>query len=314
MAQRKDLAYLSGRFVFELDGHKMGIVNSVDGGHFKSESIAEQVGGENSVTRYPGRQKFEDITFTVGSAMLPGFWKWVDESIHNLPSRRNGAILALDYDNRVRSRRTFSDALISEIQFPSMDLMAKSPKQLAIKIAPERMKFEQVAGAKYGAHAPDVGPQKRHLPSTFDMELSDISKDAMSWVSKIDQFTVKQNVINNPMGGLLYTPKDAGRIEFPSLSIYTSESHVGPFLKWWEEFVGEGKHFQGKEMHGAINYRLSNLQESLISVDLFGVGITGLTFDKQEAGTDKVRNVKVDLYVENMKIRVEKEEGVARAQ
>ena len=54
--------YAATRFVLELDGQNVGILHSVDGGHLKSEPVGEQVGGEGLVTRYPGRQKFEDIT------------------------------------------------------------------------------------------------------------------------------------------------------------------------------------------------------------------------------------------------------------
>src|SRR4051812_41501918 len=89
--------YVSGRFELELDGEVCGVLSAIDGGHFKSEAIGEQVGGEGLVTRSPGRQKFEDVTTTAGSTISPRFWKWIKSSIDNNPIRYRGAIVARDF-------------------------------------------------------------------------------------------------------------------------------------------------------------------------------------------------------------------------
>src|SRR5947207_12897602 len=95
---KKRRVFAGARFYLEPDGINAAIVQSIDGGQFKSEAIGQQVGGEGLVTKYPGRQKFDEITLTIGTSMTDDFWKWIKESIDNKPSRRNGAIVACDFD------------------------------------------------------------------------------------------------------------------------------------------------------------------------------------------------------------------------
>lgn len=296
----KARAYVGGRFELEINNELVGVLNAVDGGHFKSEPIGEQVGGENLVTRYPGRQKWEDITITCGASMSKLFWDWVKESIDNKPTRRTGAIIARDFDNRERSRRTFIDAIISEIQFPQLDLKSKTPKNITVKLASERMTFEPKTGPKAQTGPGRVDRQKKQTPQNFSFKIEGIDDFHTRRVVKIDAFSVKQNVINAPVGGLLYAPKAIGRVEYPTISLYTPESFIDPWMKWWEKFVGKGEHIGANERTGSITYLNSTFKEELINLDLQGIGITGITFDKHDGHVEQIRNVKIDLYVETM--------------
>lgn len=295
--------YVTGRFELELDGHQIGILNAVDGGHLKSEAVGEQVGGENLVTRYPGRQKIEDITITVGSSVSPEFWKWVKEFVDNRPKRRNGALVARDFNGFERSRRTFYDAIISEVQFPQLDLKSKSPKNVTVKISPERVEYKHNAGTKANTGSGDVRQQKKQTPQNFAFQMEGFDTANTRRVVKIDAFSIKQNVINAPVGGLLYAPKAIGRLEYPTLSIYIPETFADPWIKWWELFVGKGEHIGKNERTGSISYLNSNFTEELRRIDLLNVGVTGITFDKHDGQSEQIRNVKVDLYVERMELK-----------
>src|SRR5262245_41082926 len=100
--------YTGGRFAFELDDrHAVGFVNSIDGGHFKGDTIAYMQGADAYVSKYTGRAKYDDITVSVGAAMSPPFWKWVSSSLDRKPQRRNGALVGYDFDFHERSRRSF---------------------------------------------------------------------------------------------------------------------------------------------------------------------------------------------------------------
>jgi phage tail-like protein len=301
---KKKRAYIAGRFSLELDGADTDVfVASVDGGNFKSEAIGEQVGGENLVTRYPGRQKFEDITLQVGTTRGKTFWEWVKHSIDGNPSRRNGAIVTRDNDHFVRARRTFIDALISEVQFPELDAKAKGPKLITVKIAPEQLRYEEKIEPpperqeqKKDLHE----PQKMAVPANFSLTVEGMDREVTRQVVKIDAFSVKQNIIDNPVGGMLYARREAGRLEFPTLSVQVPQTYAKPWMDWWQEFVGRGNHVQKNERTAAISYLDSTLGKTLLTLHLYGVGITGVSFDKHEGGSDSIRTAKVDLYVESI--------------
>jgi phage tail-like protein len=302
-AAKKARAFVTGRFELQLDGAKptVGVLHSVDGGQFKSEPIGEKVGGENLVTRYPGRQKFEDITIQCGTSMGPQFWDWIRDSIKNKPSRRNGDIIALDFDGCQRSRRRFMDALISEVQFPALDARSKEPKRLTIKIAPEQLKyFPETGGTSKSPGDISAKAQKQQTPENFVMRIDGMSEEATRRINKIDAFSVKQTIIDNPTGGMLFARREAGRVEFPTLTIYVVESYVQPFMDWWEEFVGKGNHTHKNERNGSITYLDGTLRKEMGGISLQGLGITGITFDKHDGHGEGIRNAKVDLYVESL--------------
>ncbi len=296
---KKTRAFAAARFYLELDGQKVGVITSVDGGNFKSEPIGEQVGGEGLVTRYPGRQKFEDITLQVGASMAPGFWKWIKASIGASPERRAGAIVTCDFDGYERSRRTFSEALISEVQFPGCDAKAKAPALVTVKIAVERLDYERQDAELAPMEAP-ITKQKMWLPRNYQLTLEKLDKETTKHVVKIDPISVKQQIIQNPVGREKWPRIEAGRVEFPTLSIHVPETYLKPWYEWWKKFVGEVEHDAQNETTGSIVYLASDCKTPLMTLGLSGVGISTITFEKHETTSEALRIAKIDLYTESV--------------
>ncbi len=292
-------AYGAARFALEFDGKgRVGVLASVDGGNFKAEPVGEQIGGDGLVTSYPGRQKFEDITLQVGTSMTREFWDWIKASIDNNYQRRSGAIVAYDFDGKERARRTFKEALISEISFPALDATASGPAYISVKIAPEYMEYASGGG---GSVPPaELKQQKKFVPANFRLNLEKIDKDVTRVVTKIEGLTIKQNIIDNPIGNELWARKEVGRIEMPTLSLSLPETYVAPFMKWWKTFVGDGEHDHKNETTGSLEFLDSTCTETLMTLSFDGVGITGVSLDKHDAGGAAIRMAKVDLYIDSM--------------
>lgn len=292
-------SYTASRFVLEIEGQQVGVLNSVDGGHLKAEPIGEQVGVDGTVTRYPGRQKFDDISLSVGTSMAPLFWKWIKDSLDNKYSRRSGAIVAYDFDGNERARRTFTEALISEIQFPALDAKAKQPAFLVVKISPEVITYERKDGGKIGSPG-DATKQKKWVPANWQLSLENLSSEVTRHVTKIDSLTVKQNIINNPIGRELYTRREPGRVDLPTISLHVPETRSKEWVKWWDKFVAKGDHVNKNETSGSLVYLANDCKTQLMTLTFKGVGITALTFEKHDAGADNIRTLKVDLYMETL--------------
>lgn len=297
---KESRTFAAARFILELDGQNVGVLHSVDGGHFKSEAIGEQVGSEGLVTRFPGRQKFDDFTIQLGASMTPGFWKWVKASIDNKYQRRNGAVISCDFDGRERGRRTFSNALISEIQFPAPDAKSKNPAMITVKISPEYMQYVRADAAVKTRSNLQVTKQKMWVPQNFQFNLDAIPKEVTRHIVKLDAITVKQNIIVNPIGNELWPRKEVGRIEFPTLSVYVPETYSKSWYQWWDKFVAKGEHIPANESSGSLVYLASDCTTQLMTLTFKNIGITGITFDKFEAAGEPIRCIKVDLYTESM--------------
>jgi phage tail-like protein len=298
-------AYTGGRFAFELDDRKSaGFVSSIDGGQFKSDPVTYQQGSDFYVTRYAGRAKFDDITVSVGAAMSPTFWQWVSSSIAGKPQRRNGAIVGYDYDFCERTRRSFFNALISEIGFPALDAASKNAATLSIKLTPEWIKWEKGDGHQLGGgQAQDqMSKQKRWLTSNFRFQLDRFKGGDSLRNCKIEAFTVKQNVIDNPVGSEKYARKAVGRLELPQIAVTFPESQVDDWMQWYDKAVREGNR---KEQYttGAIVYYASDSRTELMRIELDGISLLSVELDKYEAQKEGIATAKATLNIERLTLK-----------
>ena len=299
-------AFTGGKFTLELDQREsVGFVNAIDGGHFKSAGqLASMVGADNYVTKYSGKPQYDDITITVGTAMSPAFWKWVQASLDYKPQRRNGALVGYDFNLKERTRRSFYGALIAEIAFPALDASTKTGAALNIKITPERMDFKDGDGSDLKASQAQnqMAKQKMWLSSNFRFELDKFKGDATLRNCKIDSFTVKQNVITNPIGTEMDTRREVGRLELPNLVVTFPESGVKPWMDWFDKAVAKGNRAD-QLTTGFISYLAGDGDTELLRIDLGGISLLSLEIDKYEAGKESIANVKATLNVETMALK-----------
>jgi phage tail-like protein len=297
--------YTGGRFALELDDHQqVGWVTAVDGGHLKSTAITSMVGQDAWVTKYAGKATYEDVSITLGAAMSPQLWKWVRASIERRPERRNGALVAYDFNQRERSRRTFYDALISEIAFPALDATAKNAGTLTLKISPERVVYEP--SSKNGPiNQPGYAnkepiQQKKWLSNNFSFSLDRFKGDEALHHAKIEAFTIKQNIIQNPVGNEKVARKEAGRLELPQLVVTLPENLADGWVKWFQTAVAEGDRM-GQYTTGSIRFFGQPMKkDELMRFDLHVVSLVSLEFDKWEAQKEGLEQVKATLNVESM--------------
>lgn len=299
-------AYSAGRFTLELDGkgEQAGFVTGIDGGHFKTAgAVSSMVGAGNYVTRYTGKPAYDDITITVGMAMSSRFWAWVKSSLDNKPERRNGALVSYDFNSKERARRTFYGALISEVGFPALDAGARSAAALNVKIAPERIEFKNGDGSSLQAAGAlnQLQKQKMWLTCNFRFELERFKGDDSLRHCKIEAFTVKQNVIANPIGYELDTRKEVGRLELPQIVVSFPEARVENWLKWWNTAVAQGNR-KDQYTTGMIAYLASD-QSELMRIELEGVSLASIEVDKYEAGKESIAMAKATLNIERLTLK-----------
>jgi len=297
--------FTGGQFALELDGSTVGFLNSIDGGHFKSEEVKNMSGRDNYLTtKFPGKPKYEDITIQVGMANSPDFWGWIKSTVKDKPERRNGAIVVYDFKHRERQRRSFYNALVSEVGFPALDASAKTAAMLTVKISPERMRMEEPQGTRggvsYGQN--ELAKQKLWLCNNFNFSLDRFKGDVSLRNAKIEAFAIKQGIMLNPIGRHLDTHKYAARMEKPTLQISLPQSDVKLWMEWYDKCVHHGNYI-GELTNGFITYYASDQKTELMTLNLENVGITSIEFDKLEAHKEGVAKVKVSLYVETMHLQ-----------
>lgn len=306
MAQKSQRTYISDRFVLELDGQYVGTLQSIEGGTLKSAGVVEEkVGARSLVTRYPGRPQYDDVTIQVGMTMAPRFWQWIQKSFNYDAEKKNGAIIALDYDNNERWRRDFYGALIAEVGFPALDGAAKEPAYLTVKIAVEKIDIKKSSGKQQAEADPNNEWEKQRLwlPSNFSFKVDKFGTGKKQPNAKIEAFAVKQNIITVPVGKELIATKEPGRIEFPQIAVTVMERDAQNWLKWYEEFVRDGNHEPGKESDGHIEYLKRDTSTPLVILDIYSMGILEVSPVKHDSKQAQIQKLKISLYCERMELK-----------
>jgi T4-like virus tail tube protein gp19 len=297
--------YTGGSFALELDQKhsSVGWLTSIDGGHFKTASVDSQVGANAYVMKYAGKPTYDDVSFGCGAAMTGSFWAWVQSSLDRKPQRRDGALVAYDFDQKERSRRTFKGALISEIGFPALDASSKTAALLSVKISPEHIGFEEGDGSSMSAQANnnEIPKQKRWQSSNFSVAFERFQGDDSLRNCKVEAFTIKQNIIVNNVGFEREARKEAGRLDLPQIVVTFPESMAKGWFQWFDKANRLGDHMD-QFTTGHIRYLSSDNRTELMRMDLDHVSLLSIEIDKLEAQREGIAMVKATLNVEGMKL------------
>jgi len=290
-------AYAAAHFALELDGEDgVGLFRSIEGGSIRADVMTYQNGANYDRWRQLGKPKFEDMKLQVGMAMSGAFINWIRDFFLGNAVRKTGAIVAADFYYNERARRHFDGAMIKELTFPKLDGSDKNAAYMTVGISVEDMKFLPGTGKKL---SPPEGfdSQKLWTACNFSFELKGL-ETACRRVTKIDSFTIKQNVLEYHMGGARAPVKVPSQIDFPNLTFYVPEADAAPFQDHAEKrSVVKGE--APARLTGALHVH-DNSGKELFAVTFAGADIIGVTPDKSESSSEEIKLVKVEIYTEKM--------------
>jgi phage tail-like protein len=293
----------AGRYAIELDGINAGWTYNVEGGHAEGEVVTEKLGPDHIARKHAGGVKYTDITVSCGTGMSKAFYNWCKDSFDHKHTRKNGAVIAADYDFKENSRLTFYNALVTEIGMLALDVVSKDLAKMTIKFKPEitRQTSNAAGGASIaGKYAADAKVQKKWLPANFRLQIDGLDEACVK-VKKIEALVIKQKVTENPIGQERDAQIEPTSLEMPNLTVTVPESHADVVYKWHEDFIIKGNNGQDKEKGGTLVYLTPNLQEELFVLKFFNLGIFKCAPDKVESHADNLRTVKFEMYCEEIK-------------
>jgi len=119
-------------------------------------------------------------------------------------------------------------------------------------------------------------------------------------VSKIDSFTVKQNILEYIGGGMRFPTKQPSQIDFPNISFYVPEADVQPFLDQFKKDGIDGNpHAHSTKRAGMLEV-WDNSKAPIFQLDFYEADIVSVTPDKLDATTEEIKMYKIELYCERM--------------
>lgn len=303
----------------ELDGILIGLLHSEKGGDASAPVVSETAGAGAFAKKHLGQVKYSDFDTQIGFDLNKDIYQWIEASWKQNYARKDGSIKSSDYQMNVISEKEFFGALITETTLPACDGSSKEVEYLRLKFKPEFVRHKPGSGKIGAGNARHLS--SRFLASNFRLSINGVD---CTKVSKVDSFTIKQPVTADAPGEER-DPTVTGKIEFPNLKITIAEAFAGDFRSWFEDFVIKGNCSDDQEKSGKLEFLSPNLQDVLLTINFFGLGIFKLAPEEAEPkncdcdlcqtvvdganSANRVRRLVAQLYCERMEFRSAKMVG-----
>jgi phage tail-like protein len=285
--------YSAGYFALQLNGGKDGgFLQSVEGGNAVAEVVHEVGSATYYQKKHIGNVRYEELALAFGMGMSKGVYEWISAALTGKDERKSGAIVLADQTYEAKSRREFTEALVTEVGFPAMDASSKDPAFMTLRIAPERTVDKPVSGKLIG----EVKQQKLWQTSAFKFEVGNLPTRR---VSRIEALTIKRTPATGEIGQVRDPQLEPGKLEYPNVVFTIPETDAPPWRDYFEIFVVLGENAEGSERRGRLTYLAPDLVGELGRLDFFNLGIVKLSTDKAQS-SDGIARVKVELYCERI--------------
>lgn len=267
-------------FVLELDGIAAGLPVSAEGGDAVADVVVSPADPDGIQRKQLGAVRYTDIVLTCGIAMEKPFWSWLSDTVAGKGSPRDGALRILDFDRKERERATFTNALVTEIRLPPLDAASKDAFQLTVRITAEHVRRERGSGASL----PATVKGKQVQVANFVVSLKGLD---LTRVARVGPLTLRRQLAE-------------GHVEIPDLELTVPETGSESLVDWYREFVIEGNNGDADERSGSISLLDPAGKETMLQLDLTGVGIFALERTAAAGGTDAISRLKARMYCEEM--------------
>jgi phage tail-like protein len=289
------------KLALELDGQFAGWLSSFEGGQASGE-VVEHKDESGVVRKHLGNVKYNDISITSGAEMSKGFFEWIKATLNKDYARKDGAIVAADFDYNTQAVMQFSNALVTEIGFPALDAASKDAAKMTLKFKPEVTRYKHQSGRVIGNES--KAEQKMFTPSNFRLTIDGLDQTTAK-VSKVEAITIKQTAVSDDVGDQRDYTQEPAKIDFPNLKITMAEVYADGFSQWHEDFVIKGNNGADKEKSGTLEYLDATRQKVLLSLEFKGLGIFKFEPNKisNEEHKRSLPEVDVQLYCNDMQFK-----------
>jgi hypothetical protein len=263
------------------------LAGTAAGGSVYADVISETDTAVAVSKKHLGPMRYESFALPVGLIMSNELFEWLGASWGPQPPLRDGAVLTLDGQMAVTRAAGFTDALVTETTFPTLDAASHEAGHLTVRVQPATIDLTDGSG-KLSLFA---AKQKLWRTSNFRLEINGLD---CKYVNRIESFAVRREVeIQSDGGGVINLVP--GRVEFPDLLITLSLASAKTWFDWHEQFVVEGNNDEGFERGGALRFMSADLTAELARIELHHLGIVRLWPAK-----DQLARVTAELYCEEM--------------
>jgi hypothetical protein len=290
---------VAGTYGILIGTQTVGFASSVAGGGLNATLTFDKTGSQGS---YP-KKRFvagapDEIVVSVGSADKP-LIDWVKGTVNTAkPEKKDGAIVAFSPDFKEISRTSWQRGAIVEIDFPELDAAAaRKAWQIELTIAPEVTSFAIGGGAANPAISAQKSKAGALTSSNFRMAMPGLD---LKRILSIEEIEVRYRP--PPPGAevpAVSRSAPSSPVDISNLAFVLPESEAAQLYAWHQAMT---KSPDANKKTAVIELLGQNLQPTATKLTLNGVGILRVGPLPSATGSEQMRKVRAECFVESMQL------------
>ena len=286
--------YTAGKFLFEMDGTRVGFIQSCEGGHATAELATHNMGPNNYQKKNVTTIKYAPVKIRTGAGMSKGFWEWMRAALDLGVLYKNGAVTVADFNYKAQRRMDCMNMLMSKVTFPTWDGGSKETAYIDFEFSCEMIRWMKESGADVRGQ---VGPkQKTWHCSNFRYEMAGLP---CKRVAKIEGLTWECKTAMDMIGDARENTIHPVATTITDFTLHISMADLDPWAAKADQWFRLGQCTEGDEMSSTITMLAPDMSTVVGTVELFNVGFKEFQAQpKLEAQTENVARFQVKCYAE----------------
>jgi hypothetical protein len=286
------------RYVLMLEGAAAAYPLSVSGGNGVGEVVSEPPAPDGTIHKHLTNPHYEAFVLELGVADLsPPLRDWIRAMLARRPIARNGSVWALDVNDAQVETRDFTQALITNILFPTADAISKEAPRIVLTFEVERVTRRPGDGTRITAQ---LTKSKSTSASNFRFRIDGLDAPLQRAI-RVDAPEVSQDLTQDSGGPSRIPSVTGGPLQLGNLMFVVPEVNGAALYDWLEDFVVKGNNSSEKERTGTLEFLAPNLKDVILAVGFRGLGIVRVT-QSTAASAEQVSRLQVELYCEEMEL------------
>jgi phage tail-like protein len=295
-------SYTAGKFLFELDGHRCGYLQSFDGGDLQGEIAEHRSGTSNSNKKHMTTFKYTPIKMRTGIGMSKGMYLWIQAAFDLGVLYKNGAVTVANFDYKSQRRMDIINMLMTKVTLPTLDGSSKESGYFDLEFVPESCRWLKESGADVRG---EIGAkQKGWHCANWRLELSGL-ETACKRVAKIEGISWECKTTRDDIGDSREQTIHPVATTVSDWTIHMSMADIEPFAQKAKQWFIDGKCLEGDEMTASITLLGPDMSTEFGRIEFLNVGIKEFKANpKMEGQNEAVARGSMKLYAEQVRFHL----------
>lgn len=288
--------YAVGRWALDIDGTKVGFLQSCEGGQATAELVEHKGGAMPYNKKNITTIKYAPLKFKAGAGMGRGFWQWMEAALNLGVLYKNGAVTVCDFNYKAQRRMDILNMLMTKVTIPTLDGGSKENLYYDFEVTSELVRWMKEGGQDVKG---DMGPkQKAWQANMFRFEMGGLP---FGKLAKLEGISWECKVVPDAIGDAREYEQIPSTCTVSDFTMHISMRDIEPFAAKADDWFRLGNCLEQHEMSANLTLLQPNRTDEIGTFEFFNVGFREFEAQpKLEAQGEGLARFKLKCYAERI--------------